>query len=457
MYGDPPKQEKQTTDGPQPYTMGESNYITANHKYFAYAVKGGGGPMYVAKLDNHIRVTGGRGIVSTQGGKVTDLKFNPFYEDLLASCSEDGSVHINKIEVEKDNSVKVKKGAEHAIQTIKEAKRLLLIDWHPTSSHVLATAGFGKTVRTWDMETGQEKFLLETKHSITSMQWSQSGKMLLVGTKGQELVLYDPRQGLDSKGAVVIKKAFTGSKSVKAWNMERFNYIGSTGYTKSAKCQLKIWDFRNSEEVLEDVRTFESTGQMMPYWDDHSELLFLYSKGGSTVHYASINPKQSEIYYPLGTERFGDSQKGGCFIPKRACDVMKCEVARYMKLTSRNNKGVVVPTPLIVPRRIKTYPEDLYNTMENGCNGCPAGESSQTASEYFSGQDAAPRLLHDLNPANKVEKKKVVYKSPAEWEKEVDGLKTYILELESKLGIAAEDSFLFEPAVEEKEPEKAEA
>lgn len=44
-------------------------------------------------------------------------------------------------------------------------------------------------------------------------------------------------------------------------------------------------------------------------------------------------------------------------LPKKACDVNKCEVARIMKLTS---KGDVEPLPFIVPRKFEGYQPDVY-------------------------------------------------------------------------------------------------
>ena len=44
-------------------------------------------------------------------------------------------------------------------------------------------------------------------------------------------------------------------------------------------------------------------------------------------------------------------------LPKKACDVNRCEVARIMKLTS---KGDVEPLPFIVPRKFEGYQPDLY-------------------------------------------------------------------------------------------------
>ena len=44
-------------------------------------------------------------------------------------------------------------------------------------------------------------------------------------------------------------------------------------------------------------------------------------------------------------------------LPKKACDVNRCEVARIMKLTGQ---GDVEPLPFIVPRKFEGYQPDVY-------------------------------------------------------------------------------------------------
>jgi coronin-1B/1C/6 len=43
-------------------------------------------------------------------------------------------------------------------------------------------------------------------------------------------------------------------------------------------------------------------------------------------------------------------------LPKRACNAMRCEVARFVKLTSDS----VEPISFIVPRKEVTFQEDIF-------------------------------------------------------------------------------------------------
>ena len=70
-------------------------------------------------------------------------------------------------------------------------------------------------------------------------------------------------------------------------------------------------------------------------------------------------------------------------LPKKACDVNKCEVARIMKLTS---KGDVEPLPFIIPRKFEGYQPDVYPPTY-------AGIPALSNEEWREGQNSNPILM----------------------------------------------------------------
>lgn len=70
-------------------------------------------------------------------------------------------------------------------------------------------------------------------------------------------------------------------------------------------------------------------------------------------------------------------------LPKKACNVNKCEVARIMKLTS---KGDVEPLPFIVPRKFEGYQPDVYPPTF-------AGIAALSDEEWRSGENSNPVLM----------------------------------------------------------------
>mgnify|MGYP000187512828 CR=1 FL=1 len=82
-------------------------------------------------------------------------------------------------------------------------------------------------------------------------------------------------------------------------------------------------------------------------------------------------------------------------LPKKACDVNRCEVARIMKLTS---KGDVEPLPFIVPRKFEGYQPDLYPPTF-------AGIPALSGEEWREGQNSNPYLMSLEPGASEITKK----------------------------------------------------
>ena len=82
-------------------------------------------------------------------------------------------------------------------------------------------------------------------------------------------------------------------------------------------------------------------------------------------------------------------------LPKKACDVNRCEVARIMKLTS---KGDVEPLPFIVPRKFEGYQPDLYPPTF-------AVIPALSNEEWREGQNSNPYLMSLEPGASEITKK----------------------------------------------------
>ena len=74
-------------------------------------------------------------------------------------------------------------------------------------------------------------------------------------------------------------------------------------------------------------------------------------------------------------------------IPKRCVNVMGCEIARLLKLTSNS----VEPLSFIVPRKSEMFQPDIFPD-------CYAGTPAMDADEFFGGKDAPPPTM-SLDPS----------------------------------------------------------
>jgi hypothetical protein len=113
---------------------------------------------------------------------------------------------------------------------------------------------------------------------------------------------------------------------------------------------------------------------LMPVYDWTTGLLFLCSRGNLTSCYEvhAINP----YLIPVGRTVSQTNHSAMAIAPKRVCDVMRFEVARFFALTVC---GTIEPTSFIVPRKDSlgaVFHEDLYPPV-------PSGEPSTDSATWF--------------------------------------------------------------------------
>lgn len=84
---------------------------------------------------------------------------------------------------------------------------------------------------------------------------------------------------------------------------------------------------------------------LIPYFDPDTNLLYLAGKGDGNIRYYEW--EQGQLYY-LEQYKSSESLRGLAFLPKRACAINECEVARIFKV----HPTMVEPISFKVPRKV---------------------------------------------------------------------------------------------------------
>jgi coronin-1B/1C/6 len=171
----------------------------------------------------------------------------------------------------------------------------------------------------------------------------------------------------------------------------------------------------------------QAAGVIMPFYDEDTQVLYLAGKGDGNVRYYEF-VSEEPYAFPLADFRSSVSAKGMAVVPKRGLDIMGCETARLLKLTS----NTVEPLSFRVPRKSEAFQDDIFPDTKSG-------EAAHSADEWLGGSDLPPKTM-SLNPANKSaggEKKAfVAAKSAAVLQAELDAANARIAELVARLEAA---------------------
>jgi len=201
------------------------------------------------------------------------------------------------------------------------------------------------------------------------------------------------------------------------------------GFSKTSVRQYGVWDPKNLSAPLNIIDLDQSAGVVIPFYDPDNSILYLSGKGDASIRYFEL-VKEKPYLHALSEFRDNNSQQGVTWLPKRACDTTKCEIAHCLRLM----KDSIVPISFQVPRKSDLFQKDIF---PDAYAGVPAME----AKEYLSGENRAPKL-RSMKPGTVSETVVAkttttttlsVKKSPQELEAENERLKARIVELEAEI------------------------
>ncbi|XP_064867259.1 coronin-2B-like [Oncorhynchus nerka] len=117
----------------------DNHFCAVNAKFLAIVTESaGGGSFIVIPVSQAGRIDPHHPKVCGHQGNVLDIKWNPFFENIIASCSEDSSVRIWEIP---EGGLR-RNMTEAMMELYGHSRRVGLIEWHPTSSGILFSAGY---------------------------------------------------------------------------------------------------------------------------------------------------------------------------------------------------------------------------------------------------------------------------------------------------------------------------
>lgn len=372
---------------------GEQQYIKASAKYFVVALRGGGGPMAVCRLDRPGRFEPGTSqILEGHTGAVLDFDWNPFDDSMLASASEDSTIKIWSVPedwepTDAKGDAKAGPNLSNSLVDLQgHRKKVTLVKFHPTAANVLASTAADGSVKVWDIERGEEISSFEQMGDLTQdLAWDVTGDNYATSCKDKIIRLHD---GRTSSVSTNIENAHEGVKSVKLTYLADTDKILSTGTSKQSAREFKIWDIRNPKVALYTEKIDTGSGVLIPLFDNDSGILYLCGKGDSTIRLYEFEDRDPYIFKLNDGFRSNVSAKGVCMIPKRGNDILACETARLLKLT---NDQVVQPLSFIVPRKSDAFQADIFPD-------CPAAEPAHTAEQWMAGSSKLPITIC-LDPA----------------------------------------------------------
>lgn len=400
----------------RPLSAGEGNYIAANKNYFAIPLQGGGGPVLAHPIKEPKRFPAKFPTVNVHKGKVLDIAFNPFYDNLMASCSDDATIKMVKLP---DGNALSENINSPVVSLEGHQKRVGLIRFNPVAESIISSASYDQTVKTWDLESQSEILNFTDHHElIQSLAYNYNGSLLGTTCKDKKVRVFDPRNA----DSVVQIDGCQGGKSSRIFFMDNHNMVGLVGFSRSSTRKIILFDSRKLGDSIYEHEIDQAAGVLMPFYDPDTSILYVGGKGDGNIRYFEM-VNDAPFLHHIDDFKSGTPHKGMTIAPKSACDYMSCEIA----LGFRVLRDMVEKVHFKVPRKSDLFQDDLFPDTFSG-------EASLTSSEWQAGENKDPKLCSIKECAGEgAVKEFVAKKSYAELEKELEAAKARIAELEAQL------------------------
>jgi hypothetical protein len=354
----------------------DSSFCAVNPKFIAIVLESAGGGVFVVLPVEQT----GRAMVHTSRvcghrGPVTDIKWNPFNDNVIASASDDTTIKLWHI----PNGGLLCNLNEWLVDLHGHTKKVSYIEWHPTAADILLSAGADFRCILWNTDKAEcIRVIAVHNDTIFSVSWNLDGSRFATTCKDKKIRIIDPRQGtVISQGTGHI-----GPKASKLVFIDK-QLIFTTGFSRMSERQFAIWNSENLTKPLASEDIDVSSGILIPYYDFDTKVMFLAGKGDGNIRYFEIVESPPYVHY-LSQFQSGSPQRGLGMMPKRGLDTSRCEIARFYKLHTL--KDLCEPISMIVPRKSELFQEDIYPPTA-------APTPSLSADEWLSGLNRDPILL----------------------------------------------------------------
>ncbi|KAM4537343.1 coronin-2B-like [Odontesthes bonariensis] len=398
VFGKPANKGHSYDGVPITRSVHDNHYCSANPCFLAVVTECfGGGAFLVLPVHHTGRVDPQHPRVCGHSARVLDVKWNPFDDHCIASCSEDCTVKIWDIPVcgVRQNITKARK------TLIAHSRRVAIIEWHPTAEHMLLSSAYDYKVLLWDVSQAGAVIrhpvrvvLMPVHHRypsealLLSVTFNSDGSRLAVTSKDRRVRVLDPRAG-----KILQVSSNNSHKANKVLYIGGLKMLLSTGSSCWNQRQIVLWDPDDLSEPLYEEDLDGSAGVLFPFYDPDTHMLYLAGKGDGNIRYYELSSEKPYISF-LTEYRSLLPQKGLGVMPKRGLDVSACEVFRFYRLIAI--KDLLEPLSMIVPRKESgIFQEDLY-PMTAG------NQAAMTAQEWLLGITREPVLM-SLKPEIQVE------------------------------------------------------
>lgn len=350
-------------------TAPDSTLVKSNGKYMSCIwVSRGGGAFAIIPMTNpknpkdlNIKIPDIFPLFRGHKDQVLDVDFDPFDQQRCVSCSNDSDIYVWDIPEDfsiYDNTDE-NPDFQEPVRILKDhTKKVLQVLYHPVAKDILASTSMDKTVKIWNVKTGEVIYSLDHPEWVTSISFNYNGKYLATCCKDKKLRIFS----FEKEGTPELIKTFPTHPSPKNSKccFIGMNEVMTVGFNGPER-QFALWNVDEQEDESKPYTGFMnvdvSPSVMLPFADKSLNILLLAGKGDSTIKlYERLENGELNLLTDFTSN---EPQKGFCISPRFSfnTDVHKNEIFRgYRTLNDKAVEEISFKCPL----KTDKFQEDIY-------------------------------------------------------------------------------------------------
>ncbi|KRX07368.1 WD40-repeat-containing domain [Pseudocohnilembus persalinus] len=350
----------------------DANIIKGNTKNVA-VIASGGKEITILKHGKYGRIEPDYPTLSGHKGNILDLEFVPYFDDYLATSSEDGTIKLWQIPEEINSNI-----TEPLLTLEGHQKKVNILDFNTVSQGILASTALDRNIRVWDIQSGSEKYCVagSQKDYATDIVWKNTGDLIGSSWKDKFYRICDPR----ANQIVHAFKAHDGSKPSKfSWmgNKDTFVTVGfSFGQQER---EFKYWDIKKPDTPIAKHVIDKDSSIIYPFYDHNLDIIYFTGKGDSMIRYFDFKQGKFEKYG--NDHRCKSAGVSYSFQSHYTLNSEQSEIAKVLQVTGNKE---VNQLSIQQPKRNAGYAEELYPPT--------AKNFGQSADDFIAGKNATAKL-----------------------------------------------------------------
>ncbi|KAJ8601821.1 hypothetical protein CTAYLR_009045 [Chrysophaeum taylorii] len=353
--------------------------IACSSEYWAIPYAGGGGPVFLSKIDACGKIDPATAHLACLNGHKAEclsIAFSPFAPHVLATGGDDAAVVLWDANREEIGRSSVRLGTH--------ATSVRDLVFHPTASGILLSCGADGHLVLWDLERSAEALEFGGAGGI-SLEFSYDGRLVVASGRDRTLRAVDMRCAEVAWACV----PHEGSRSFRAtWAGE--NLVASAGPSGNVGREIALVDPRflggGGGGVAARKQVDTQTGVLLPHYSEETGVLWVWGRGDATARHYEVTAGDLVPGLEWRTAS-GRPHAGVAALPSRCLDVGNLEIARFLRLTTTTVDTVsysVARTP-----DLKSYfNDDIYPLR-----GARAPDPALHAPDWLDGRDELPKLV----------------------------------------------------------------